>query len=1028
MRAISLHAWICVAALFQLSVLSASRAPASEAPSGSPGILVKLRSDGPNAVRGCAEASFRAGGSPAGAADSLDRLQRELGVRSVRAVFRRPDGSSLAAQRERLRHRLEAARARSRRARADAPLPDLSHVYRFELAEGQSPAEAAARFRADPHVVYAQPNHPLTFDAAPIDDPFVTSSGSWGQSYPDQWGLHLIDAPRAWETSLGEGVVVAVVDSGVDFAHEDLAANLWVNPGEDLDGDGIAEPEDRNGLDDDGNGFVDDLRGWDFQGGESGDADPQDENGHGTHVAGIAAARGGNGIGISGVAPRATVMPVRVFPAEGGAPEDLVYRGVLYAALNGADVINASFSCGVVCRDNPVAEEVVGIAAELGVAYVTSAGNESADVMLKTPERLRSSIVVGAVEPTGSLASFSSFGVLVDVVAPGQDVLSLAASAARDHYAATRFVGERYMRLSGTSMSAPHVAGVLALLLSADPELSPEALRARLHASAGDLGEAGPDPVFGRGLVAPADALAHPGVAELVGGIGDPLGGDTLADAVETEPVTGSAGGADLADWTLELGAGNAPDAWTPLASGRGPVEEAELGRLPVGSLGDGPYILRLRLSGRSGSEAVEFAPIALERNPLLLLSDGASEARNPVIEGRRVIFDAVVPDADAGTPVRQLRSIFFGRGRERALSPSPGDQHEAAFSAGSVAWLEGSPEEGDPDASRIVACSLRGSGGCEPRAITEVAARHSDLQLSGDRLAVLDLADGRPTLRGCRLRGATCVLRELVTGVPFHPEFPVLDAPRLVFGISAIPGGLYSCLLDAEGSACPADPVDLGEAFEPWSLALSGRTLVFRARVPPDGPGLFVCTLGDDLRCGGIRIASLLATDEIRADASGRRIVWEAPGSHGERDVFFCEFDPASGTCPAQRITSDAADQEHPRLDGRRLTFEDFRSGEWRIAGFELPAIAAPASARFRAGTWNTLTVRVLGAREAEIVAMAPPEAEGLRLEQPAPGTAILSWRPQPDAIGIHPIRLRATLPSGLFTEREIAITVVRN
>jgi subtilisin family serine protease len=354
MRVISLSSRVCIGALVAVLVGTAG---AEEAPSGTSSLLVKLRSDGPHAIHACAASSFETGTPLARASedgsDSLDRLAQQLGVRSVRAVFRRPDGSSLAAQRQRLRGRLErAGERRPKRGRHSAPAPDLSHVYRLELPQGTNLEQAAARFRADPHVAYAQPNFRVDYDAAPIDDPFVTSAGSWGQSYPDQWGLHAIDAPRAWEASLGAGVVIAVVDTGVDLEHEDLAGNLWIHPGEDLDGNGRIDPEERNGIDDDDNGFVDDFRGWDFQGSpeapasEGGDADPQDENGHGTHVAGIAAARGGNGIGMSGVAPRATVMPVRIFPPTGGAETDLDFRGVLYAILNGAAVINASFSCG----------------------------------------------------------------------------------------------------------------------------------------------------------------------------------------------------------------------------------------------------------------------------------------------------------------------------------------------------------------------------------------------------------------------------------------------------------------------------------------------------------------------------------------------------------------------------------------------------------------------------------------------------------------------------------------------------------
>ncbi|MCA9506747.1 MAG: S8 family serine peptidase, partial [Myxococcales bacterium] len=181
--------------------------------------------------------------------------------------------------------------------------------------------------------------------------------GSWGQPYADLWGPDAIRAPEVWPFAQGEGAVVAVVDSGVDQQHPDLAANLWVNPGEDLDGNGRVDPTDLNGIDDDGNGFIDDLTGFDFANsidangdgdfddpGDVSDADPQDDNGHGTHVAGTAVAVADNGLGIVGIAPRARVMALKGFPASGSASDSVLWRAVLYAAENGATVVNNSWS------------------------------------------------------------------------------------------------------------------------------------------------------------------------------------------------------------------------------------------------------------------------------------------------------------------------------------------------------------------------------------------------------------------------------------------------------------------------------------------------------------------------------------------------------------------------------------------------------------------------------------------------------------------------------------------------------------
>src|SRR5262249_29737739 len=162
-------------------------------------------------------------------------------VREVRAVFRSADGRPLAAQRASLLARARARRAAlPERVRAALPeIPELADVYALRLAPGTDPVAAAARYAADPHVVWAHASAAMTPDWIP-NDPYLSSRGAWGQPYEDLWGILRVRAPEAWDRTRGEGITVAVVDSGIDTSHPDLAANLWVNPGEDLDGNGIA--------------------------------------------------------------------------------------------------------------------------------------------------------------------------------------------------------------------------------------------------------------------------------------------------------------------------------------------------------------------------------------------------------------------------------------------------------------------------------------------------------------------------------------------------------------------------------------------------------------------------------------------------------------------------------------------------------------------------------------------------------------------------------------------------------------------
>lgn len=261
--------------------------------------------------------------------------------------------------------------------------------------------------------------------------------------------LDQINAPEVWANGYtGQGIVVAVVDSGVDYTHPDLDSNIWVNSDE------IAG----NGIDDDNNGFIDDVRGWDFV---QNDNTPTDPNSHGTHVAGTIAAEN-NGFGATGVAPNASIMPVRVLGASGGGTWENVAAGVRYAADNGADVINLSLGGSIAA---PVVTSAIQYAVNQGAIVVIASGNDAASQpgYPANLANLPGIIAVGAVNSANQLASFSNDAGLSPVnyvVAPGVNVYSTTP-------------GNTYRYFNGTSMATPHVAGVAALMLSANPNLTP---------------------------------------------------------------------------------------------------------------------------------------------------------------------------------------------------------------------------------------------------------------------------------------------------------------------------------------------------------------------------------------------------------------------------------------------------------------------------------------------------------------------------------------------------------------------------
>ncbi|MDX6720885.1 MAG: hypothetical protein QOJ63_3139 [Solirubrobacteraceae bacterium] len=278
----------------------------------------------------------------------------------------------------------------------------------------------------------------------------------------DQWELRDpgLGAAVAWTQSLGDGVVVAILDSGVQLDHPDLAANLWTNPGE------IAG----NGVDDDRNGIVDDVHGANML---DASGNGGDDDGHGTHVAGIVAAVAGNGIGGSGLAPKARIMSVKVLDAKGVSSALLLARGIRYAVDAGARILNVSVNGDRTSRELDAA---IAYAGARGATIVASAGNDGRDIDRRPSFPAASPdpavLSVTASGRRGGLLHFSNRGSgSVDLAAPGEQILSTAR-------------GSGFEERSGTSMAAPHVSAALALLSAARPDLTQAQLRDVLRARA----------------------------------------------------------------------------------------------------------------------------------------------------------------------------------------------------------------------------------------------------------------------------------------------------------------------------------------------------------------------------------------------------------------------------------------------------------------------------------------------------------------------------------------------------------------
>ncbi len=437
----------------------------------------------------------------------------------------------------------------------------------------------------------------------PPDNHYFVSQGSWGQNYPDQWTLKRIgfdSSPQsAWRLVRRDAqpVIVAVIDTGLDWNHKNIAwDNIWHNPKE------IAD----NGIDDDHNGYVDDVIGWDFF---AHDNQPWDYEGHGTMIAGIIAGSWDDKSGMAGVNPFARLMILKAINNLGHTRASYIAEAIAYAVDNGARVINLSLGGKEVTK---VEQAAIDYAYAKGAVMVVAAGNEGVDV---SNYGIAGSDKVLTVASTGfddQRAIFSNWGKKVSVAAPGLDVLSLRARRTDvllgmegvKYTAGAAYVGEdkRYYRASGTSFSAPLVSGLASLMLANDPSLTNRQVMAIIKSTARDVGTPGVDQYTGYGIIDARAALSAPKDYFLFAGIDKvevvKKGGN------QTVRVYGTADANALKSARLEIGQGESPTTWKsvgPAQKGAGP--DSVLGDIPATALKGAPvWRIRVVVEHNNGS------------------------------------------------------------------------------------------------------------------------------------------------------------------------------------------------------------------------------------------------------------------------------------------------------------------------------------------------------------------------------------------------------------------------------------------
>ena len=428
-------------------------------------------------------------------------------------------------------------------------------------------------------------DQPREIQGPPPREPFAASRGTWGQAYLDQWYLKAVgwlkDGGSTVLPATAVPVTVAVIDTGVDFAHPELAGANWVNPNP---------------------GPKADVYGWNFV---DNSPDIRDLSGHGTIIAGIIAASSGEGKGIAGIDPWARIMALKAMELDGHGGSIDLSQAIVYAADHGARVINLSVGGHTLTLSE---QEAIDYAARKNALVVVASGNEGVDTTNFSPAGLKNVLAVAAVGPDLKRQAFSNWGASIGIAAPGVDILSLRArqtdllQMTRNEYRpGAAVVAEQYYRVTGSSFAASIVSGAASLLLSVKPTLTAAQVKRVLLQTARDLDGIGVNQFSGYGLLNIAAALAaDPNVyveAAITGVSAVQVRGRTMLR------VTGTADGDSLKEARIDIGRGDNPVRWTTVVGATNrPVVNGTLGELPADAFSGGKqWTVRIVVVDRNG-------------------------------------------------------------------------------------------------------------------------------------------------------------------------------------------------------------------------------------------------------------------------------------------------------------------------------------------------------------------------------------------------------------------------------------------
>jgi beta propeller repeat protein len=842
---------------------------------------------------------------------------------------------------------------------------DLSQIYILKVTVGK---EDCDKYAKDPHVAYCQLNYvpiPSAFPNTLPNDTYVDADqnnswdvGTWGQTYENMWNLKKIKANEAWPISQGNNVIVAVIDDGISYMHPDLSedtnGNLILDPGEDQNGNGILDSNiwvnqdeiPNNGIDDDGNGFIDDVRGWNFTGSNN----DIGSGTHGTNVAGVIAALGNNGRGIIGVAPKVKIMGVKM------SSISQIVQAVNYAVSNGAQVINLSYDLSGGGGSNPLLEDALTLAMnDFDAVVVLPSGNYSAgayDFDLRPEQNLNNysptnmtdpkPIVVGMTTQLDDRTSgwLTKTGSLMDVAAPGTafsfnsieyhtnpDYNIITTSMGRNYDVnspyAYSFTSIPYGRVLGSSFSAAHVSGAVALIRSIHPEFTFNQIRQILRATADDVYLPGSDNYTGMGRINAKKALTVNSVPTVK--IISPKYYQSISSNQRYLHIVGTAWWASGTNtYTLSYGMGSSPSTWNTIATSSIATQNSELAVLDRAAIPNGVLTLKLCITDALGLVFQDTISIFLENPPVELATSSVSSKFD--VAGNHILWEKdgnlYICQYNSASKICSERTLRTGEGLIFHLAISKINDNLYH-----IVW----------ETNDIYHCFYNpGVGTCVPMLVSSFASDHSNPKVSGmmitwedDRNEDInpsnDNDDDDVDIYYCTSDMAgNCLEKDTNKTTELDEQYD-----------PAIDGNFITYTVYTESASSDDEEIwqyDIG-ANSRKNLSSSGSAYQFNSKVSGslkiwlderNAPSHF-----QDIYIYNTSLKRVTSDQSlpISASISGNRVVWE-DDRDGLHAVYSCLYNVSTFQCPEEVISINKFNNRLPKISGNYIVWLSNKSG----------------------------------------------------------------------------------------------------